>query len=209
MTVSLASFRKNSAICGRSRSVQGLWYLTSCLIFRQSWLPGSGWRVHLLRAFGATVGDGVQIKTGVRIKFPWKLTIGENSWIGEDCWIDNMAQVTLGRDVCLSQGCYLCTGNHDWSDRSFSMFVQEITLADGCWVASRCTLGPGVTVGRNSIAAIGSVVSRSIPEGEIHGGNPALLRGVRRFSSSSAPAEIGVSSSAASGGRTAAELTIG
>ncbi len=190
MTVNLAFFQKETSIPGRGYLVQGLWHLTSCLLFRQSWLLGSGWRVRTLRAFGATIGPGVQIKTGVKIKYPWKLTIGANSWIGEDCWIDNMAEVTLGDDVCLSQACYLCTGNHDWSDPTFRMYAQAITLEDGCWVASRCTLGPGVTVGRNAIAGIGSVVHRSIPPDEIHAGNPAALRAIRRIRPLSVISEV-------------------
>jgi putative colanic acid biosynthesis acetyltransferase WcaF len=137
----------------------------------------------------------VRIKTGVRVKYPWKLEVGDNSWIGEDCWIDNMAEVILGRNVCLSQACYLCTGNHDWKDPAFAMFATRIILEDGCWVASRCTIGPGVTIGQNAIAAIGSVVSKSIPPSEIHGGNPATRQGFRATSTQAvkeaAPRESG------------------
>ena len=183
MTVNLASFRNETSIAGRSRLIQGIWHLTSCLLFRRSWLLGSSWKVKLLRAFGAQIGHGVHIKTGVKIKYPWKLTVGSNTWIGEDCWIDNMAEVRIGDNVCLSQACYLCTGNHDWSDPRFRMYAQPITLEDGCWVASRCTLGPGVSVGENAIAGIGSVVNHSIPKDEVHSGNPATRRTVRRFES--------------------------
>jgi len=33
----------------------------------------------------------------------------------------------------------------------------------------------GVTIGRNSIIAAGSVVTKSIPEDSIAGGNPAII----------------------------------
>lgn len=189
MSVDLGSFRKNQSIAGRSRSVQLLWLMVGSSLVRSSWLIGSSWRVWLLRSFGAKIGGGVLIKTGVRVKYPWKLQIGERSWIGEDCWIDNMADVVVGNDVCLSQACYLCTGNHDWKDRAFRMYASGIRLEDGCWVASRSTLGPGVTVGRDAIAAIGSVVWGSIPPGEIHGGNPATRRGLRTFTADQSPEE--------------------
>lgn len=161
--------------------MQLLWMLTGLPLLRSSWLIGSGWRVVLLRIFGAKIAKNVNIKSGVRVKYPWKLRVGENSWIGEDCWIDNMALVTLGANVCLSQACYLCTGNHDWKDPAFRMSATPITLEDGSWAGSRCTLGPGVRLGRNAIVAIGSVVSSSIPPGEIHGGNPSAMRGLRIF----------------------------
>ena len=179
--VDLGSFQRNTSIPERGFAAQVAWMFLGSPLLRSSWLPGSGWRVALLRSFGARIADNVQIKPGVRVKYPWKLRVGRNSWIGEDCWIDNMALVTLGANVCLSQAAYLCTGNHDWKSRSFRMFARPITLEDGCWVASRCTLGPGTTVGRNAIAAIGSVGWSNIPPGEIHGGNPCARRGVRTF----------------------------
>ncbi len=179
MTVRLATFQKNDSIAGRPLAAQVLWLLMGSPLVRGSWVPGSGWRVALLRAFGAHIGQRARIKTGVRIKYPWRLRLGDDCWIGEDCWIDNMADVSLGNDVCISQGCYLCTGNHDWRDGSFRMYAQPIVLESGSWIASRSTIGPGVTLGESSIASIGSVVYRSIPAGEIHGGNPASFRALR------------------------------
>lgn len=179
MAVDLGSFKPNKTIAGRGLGLQLLWLFGGLPLLRSTWLIGSAWRVFLLRLFGAEVGDNVQIKSGVRVKYPWKLRVGDNSWIGENCWIDNMDFVILGNNVCLSQGCYLCTGNHDWKDPTFQMFARPITLEDGSWAASRCTLGPGVTIGQNGIAAIGSVVWSSIPPNEIHGGNPCAFRGLR------------------------------
>jgi putative colanic acid biosynthesis acetyltransferase WcaF len=183
MTVHLASFKKNAEIAKKGLALQAVWLFAGLPLLRASWLPGESWRVGLLRLFGARIGHGVRIKTGVRVKYPWRLTVGNDCWIGEDCWMDNMADVVLGNDVCLSQGCYLCTGNHDWKDRSFRMFAQGIMLENGCWIASRAVLGPGVVIGESAVVAIGSVVSKSIPAGEIHGGNPAVFLGLRKFAS--------------------------
>jgi len=43
------------------------------------------------------------------MKFPWRLTVGENVWVGEGLWIDNLDEVYLGANCCISQGAYLCT----------------------------------------------------------------------------------------------------
>jgi putative colanic acid biosynthesis acetyltransferase WcaF len=204
MTVRLATFKKNHKIANKGLIQQVVWLLAGHPILRSSWLPGAAWRVALLRLFGATIGCGVRIKTGVRIKYPWRLRVGNDCWIGEDCWIDNMADVVMGNDVCISQGCYLCTGNHDWKDPSFSMFASPIVLEDGCWVASRSVLGPGVVIGESGIAAIGSVVWQNIPAGEIHGGNPAAFRGLRMLEDSKMSADV----SSYSGGLTAEGLQV-
>ena len=173
MPVDLSRFNNSWYRPGRSKLTQAAWFFLGLPILRSSMIPSSGLRVRLLRLFGASIGTGVVIKPGVRIKYPWLLTIGNHSWLGEDCWIDNLAPVRIGSNACLSQGSYLCTGNHDWSDPAFGLIVKPITLADGSWVGAKAVICPGVDLGVEAIAAAGSVVVKSIPAGEIHAGNPA------------------------------------
>jgi putative colanic acid biosynthesis acetyltransferase WcaF len=182
MDVKLASFRNDWYHPGRSRLWQVCWFLLGRPVLKCGILPFSGIRVRLLRMFGAQIGEGVTIRPGVRIKNPWRLIVGDNCWIGEDCWIDNIGDVTIGDDVCLSQGAYLCTGNHDWSDTSFGLIVKPIRLESGSWVGARALIGPGVSLGQCAVAAAGSVVQRSVPDFEIHSGNPASFVRRRRIS---------------------------
>ncbi|MEI9973820.1 MAG: WcaF family extracellular polysaccharide biosynthesis acetyltransferase [Ignavibacteriota bacterium] len=142
-------------------------------ILRFPLLPSSAARRGLLRLFGARIGRGVVIKPGVRVKYPWLLASGDHCWLGEDCWIDNLAQVTLGSNVCISQGAYLCTGNHDWSDPAFGLMVRQISIEDGAWICARAVLGPGASVGECAVVTAGSVVAGRVPAYEIHSGNPA------------------------------------
>ncbi len=158
---------------GRSRLWQAAWFFVGLPILRSALLPSSGLRAALLRFFGAEVGTGVVIKPGVQVKYPWHLAVGDHTWIGEGCWIDNLTTVRLGSNVCLSQGVYLCTGNHDWKDPAFGLLVAPITLRDGAWAGARAMLMPGVELGAGAVAAAGSVVSGNIPDFEIHAGNPA------------------------------------
>lgn len=174
-TVRLDHFNNDWYQPGRSKLWQIAWFFLGCPLLRCSVLPSAGLRVALLRWFGAQVGEGVVIKPGVRVKYPWNLKIGNHTWIGEDCWIDNLTTVRLGSHVCLSQGVYLCTGNHDWTDPSFSLMVRPITLEDGSWAGARSVLTPGVVLHECAIAAAGAVVMRDIPEYEVHAGNPAAF----------------------------------
>src|SRR5687768_8985263 len=79
---------------------ESLWRLASALFFETSWPMPSALRVALLRAFGATVGCGVVIRSGVSISFPWRLGIGDFVWIGEEVKILSLARVTLESHVC-------------------------------------------------------------------------------------------------------------
>ncbi|MBF2074591.1 MAG: colanic acid biosynthesis acetyltransferase WcaF [Synechococcales cyanobacterium C42_A2020_086] len=158
---------------GASYGQQLLWYFIGLPLLESHWLPVSAVKVWLLRVFGATVGKGVRIKPGVRVKFPWRLTVGDFVWIGEAVWIDNLAPVTLGDHVCLSQGVYLCTGNHDWSQPTFDLKLGGIEIQTGSWIAAQARIGPGVTVGTGAVLTLGSVAVRSLEPMTIYAGNPA------------------------------------
>ena len=173
--VRLRDYNNSWYQAGRSKLWQSVWFFVGLPIVRCSILPSSVLRVRLLRMFGAQIGSGVVIKPGVRIKYPWHLRVGNDVWLGESCWIDNLTTVRIGDDVCISQGAYLCTGNHNWSDPAFGLAVEPILLGNGSWVGAKAFLSPGVVLGEGAVAAGGSVVTRSVPDYEIHAGNPAAF----------------------------------
>jgi putative colanic acid biosynthesis acetyltransferase WcaF len=158
---------------GASILKQLLWFFLGAPLVKSSLLPISGFKVWILRCFGATIGQGVRIKPGVKIKFPWRLTIGNHCWIGENAWLDNIAPITLEDHICLSQGVYLCTGNHDWSHPHFTLTPGPIWVKQGSWIAAKAIIGPGVTVGCGAVLGLGSVTGQSLQPMTIYAGNPA------------------------------------
>jgi putative colanic acid biosynthesis acetyltransferase WcaF len=171
--VDLGSFDNPEYNPGRGLVVRTLWYYVSVFIFESGWLPVSGFKCRLLRLFGARIGRGVSIKPQVRIKYPWRLSIGDHCWIGQETWIDNIADVTIGSNVCISQLAYLCTGSHDYRRKSFDLISKPITIGDGAWIGARALILPGVTIGANGVAAGGSVVTKDVAPATIVAGNPA------------------------------------
>src|SRR3954451_16529855 len=128
MGVDLSTFdiaRDSDYRTGGSFLVRTAWFFLGLPLLRCPILPSSSVRRWLLQCFGAEIGVGAVIKPGVRVKFPWKLKMGNHCWLGEDCWIDNLAPVTLGNHVCVSQGVYLCTGNHDCSHEAFRLITRS------------------------------------------------------------------------------------
>ena len=156
---------------GRLRRL--LWYIVHEL-FICSGQPISGLRVFLLRLFGAEIGKGVVIKPRVRIKYPWKLKVGNHSWIGEDVWIDNLGEVSIGSNCCLSQGAMLLCGNHDYKRSSFDLMVGDITLEEGVWIGAKAVVCPGVICRSHSVLSVGSIASRTLDSYGIYRGNPAV-----------------------------------
>jgi putative colanic acid biosynthesis acetyltransferase WcaF len=170
---------------GRSFVVRVLWVIVEALLLVNPVVTSYRLKRVVLRVFGAHIGTCVIIKPGVHVKYPWRLRVGDNCWLGERCWVDNMEDVTIGDNVVVSQGAYLCTGNHDWSDPGMGLTPQPIVVEDGAWIGAFARVAPGRRIAEESILLIGAVsLSDTEPRG-IYAGNPAEL--VRRRTVREAP----------------------
>jgi putative colanic acid biosynthesis acetyltransferase WcaF len=158
---------------GASRFKQACWYLVNATIFFHPIFVLSGFKIFLLRMFGAQIGKEVVIKPSVNIKYPWKLHIADHCWIGENVWIDNLADVIIGKNVCISQGAYLLTGNHDYRALHFDLVVKPIILEDGVWIGAKAVIAPGVTIASHAVLTAGSVATRNLLPYTVYQGNPA------------------------------------
>jgi len=130
-----------------------IWYYISLIFFESAYFPVYGIKLLLLRAFGAKIGRGVVIKPKVKIKFPWHLSVGDYSWIGEQVWIDNQCAVSIGHNVCISQGVYIFCGNHNYKSTSFDLFVKPVRIESQSWIGAKAVICPG------SLIEEGAVVS--------------------------------------------------
>ena len=152
-----------------------VWYFKNIFLFKTSLPWPNSLKIMTLKFFGAKVGSNVLIKPNVNIKYPWLLEIGTNVWIGEEVWIDNLAKVTIGNNVCLSQGAMLLCGNHDYKKETFDLIVKPIILEDGVWVGARSVVCPGVTMKSHSVLSVGSVLTKDAEAYGIYQGNPAVM----------------------------------
>jgi len=161
-----------------------IWFFINYYIFDSSFPWPYKLKIFLLRLFGAKVGAGLIIKIKVRIKNPWRLIIGDHCWIGESVWIDNLEDVIIGNNVCISQGAMLLTGNHDYTVERFPYRLGKINLEEGVWVGAKSVVCPGVTCKRYAILTVNSVANKQLEESGIYAGNPAVYIRPRKFSDS-------------------------
>ena len=151
-----------------------LWGMTS-LIFFQNPIPWTNaLKTLILRCFGSKVGRNVVIKPSVNIKYPWFVSIGDNSWIGEGAWLDSLAKINIGANVCISQGVYIFTGNHDYKKSTFDLIVKPVVIENGAWIGAKATVCPGLTIGTHSVLTAGSVLTTDTGAYKIYRGNPAV-----------------------------------
>lgn len=102
--------------------------------------------------------------------------IGSRSRVGLGNTI--IGPVSIGDDVNLAQGIVISGLNHNYTDPSQTIISQGVTTApitieDDVWVGANAVILAGVTIGRHSVIAAGSVVTRDVPPLTLAGGCPA------------------------------------
>ena len=151
-----------------------LWFFCNAFILQNKYNPFSGLKITFLKLFGAKIGKGVVLKQSISVKYPWKLTIGNYSWIGENVWIDNLDEVIIGNNVCISQGALLLCGNHNYKTSTFDLMIGKITLEDGVWIGAKSIVTQNVICFSHSILAVNSVANSNLEAFSIYKGNPAI-----------------------------------
>ena len=174
-TTELKSFENNNYTAKAGFVKKFIWYYINIIFLKSSGLLIYKFRIAILSVFGAKLGIGIVLKPSISIKYPWLLSIGDHTWIGENVWIDNLVQVTIGNNVCISQGAMLLTGNHNYKKSSFDLITGEIILEDGVWIGAKAIVCPGVKCGSHAILTVGSVATKDLEPYGIYQGNPAVF----------------------------------
>jgi maltose O-acetyltransferase len=132
-------------------------------------------RVVCCRLFGMRIGAGASI-------YPMcffagtNIAIGHGTFINSKCFFDNLAAITIGERCQLAQDVMVCTSSHKIGESNQRAGVHAgapIVIADGCWLGTRVTVLPGVTVGEGCVIAAGAVVTSDCEPNGLYAGIPA------------------------------------
>ena len=158
---------------GRNSFICQAWWLVQSLLFSTSPQFLYGWRVLLLRLFGAKIGKNVIIRPSVKITYPWKLSIGDNSWVGDYVDLYTLGEINIGKNTVISQRSYICTGSHDFTKIDFPIYARPINIHDSVWIATDVFVAPGVTIHKNAVVGARSSVFNDLAESYVYLGSPA------------------------------------
>ncbi|NTV99694.1 MAG: acyltransferase [Oscillochloris sp.] len=105
------------------------------------------------------------------------LTIGAGCWINIGCHFDLSAPIVIGNGVGIGPEVMIMTGTHEIgkeTNRAGKYIALPITIGDGVWIGARCTILPGVTIGKGAVISTGSTVNRDIPPNTILNGTQGM-----------------------------------
>lgn len=159
------------------------------------------WVKYFVNPFIHHKGKGSIVRRRTRMDIlPFnKFSIGENSTIEDFSTINNgvgdviigygtrigmsnviIGPVTVGNNVIFAQNIVLSGLNHGYEDINTPPRLQKVTVSpivveDDVWIGANAMIAAGVTVGKHSVVAGGSVVTKNIPPFSVVAGNPAKL----------------------------------
>jgi len=134
---------------------------------------GRSWKLFLLKLFGATIHNTVNVYSSVSIYAPWNLKMEAYSCLAPEVDCYNVAKVTIGSHATVSQKTYLCTASHDISNSKNPLITAPITIKSQSWIGADAFIGMGVTIGEGAVIGARSAVFKDVEPWTIIGGNPA------------------------------------
>jgi acetyltransferase-like isoleucine patch superfamily enzyme len=104
--------------------------------------------------------------------------VGPDCFLGDECLLDLAEGIRLEAQVTLAERVLILTHmNVGYRDHPlqahFPALAAPVVLERGCFVGAAVTILPGLTIGRESFVAAGSVVTESVPPRTLVAGVPA------------------------------------
>lgn len=128
----------------------------------------------------STIEDFATVNNGMGA-----VTIGDHVRVG----IGNVliGPVSIGNHVIMAQHVVLSGLNHGYTDPAVPISLQPCSVApiridDECWIGANSVITAGVHIGKHSVVAGGSVVTKDVPPYSVVAGNPARV--IRRYQES-------------------------
>jgi acetyltransferase-like isoleucine patch superfamily enzyme len=104
--------------------------------------------------------------------------MGNNSNIGPYNYIGCSGKIIIGNNVMLAPRVSIYAENHVFDNpdiliRDQGVAYQTVIIEDDCWIAANSIILAGVTIGKGSVVAAGSVVTENVAPYSVVAGVPA------------------------------------
>ncbi|UCQ29542.1 acetyltransferase (plasmid) [Edwardsiella tarda] len=133
-----------------------------------------GKRNRALKKAGISMCGDVTIVPNIYFEFA-KIILHDNVFINSGCIFLDNETITIKSDAMIGPGVIIATVSHHVAPalRHNDNIKKPVTICENAWIGAGAIIFPGVTVGKNSIVAAGSVVNKNVPKNTIFAGTPA------------------------------------
>lgn len=155
-----------------------------------SYMANRYFRPTILRLLGFNLGRDCYLRPGMTMMSRrHNLSIGNNTSINMDCHFDSYSPIQVGSYCNIGRNVSFINTLHevvsDFKNLRANIPTPPIIIEDFAWVAANATVLCGVTIGRGSVVAAGSIVTKDVPPHCLFGGVPA--KKLRSLDSSNDP----------------------
>ncbi|WP_138418771.1 sugar O-acetyltransferase [Sinomonas gamaensis] len=106
------------------------------------------------------------------------LDLAERVFINQGCTFLDYAGIRIAKRVMIGPKATFITSGHpvDPEERRVWLTGAPIDIEENVWIGAGATILPGVTIGRDSVIAAGSVVADDVPAATLVTGTKASVR---------------------------------
>ena len=128
------------------------------------------------KLIGNQVHETFQLRPPFYTDFGRNIRVGKNVFINHCCTFMDRGGIILEDDVLIGPKVNLITINHPLEpSKRHSTISKPIVIKENAWIGAGATVMPGVTIGKNSVIAAASVVTKDVPEYVVVAGIPAKV----------------------------------
>lgn len=125
-----------------------------------------------------------KICRGAMLHSPDQIHLGKNVYIGKGVEIFAEGKLFVDDNTGIGADSIILTTNHNYKNATSvpfdnKGFHHQVHIGKNVWIGINCIILSGVRIDDGAIVAAGSVVTKSVPECAIVGGNPAKIIGWR------------------------------
>lgn len=129
--------------------------------------------------------DSCEIAPSASFSGVQNLSLGHWIHIGPKSFLEAKGGIIIEDGAVISSRVTILSSNHNYDSHETMPYggqdiLRPVRIEKGAWICYGALILPGVTIGEGAIVGAGAVVTKTVGPGQIVGGNPAKVIGVRR-----------------------------
>lgn len=133
-------------------------------------------RIYLEKITGRRIDPSVTVSQPFYTDFGKHISFGKDIFINQNVTFVDLGGIVIEDRVLIGPMCRIISVNHLVDpEKRRGLSVASVKIEENAWLGANVTILPGVTVGKNSIVAADSTVTKDVPQNVIVAGSPARI----------------------------------